>query len=64
MRRVKDDMLRAMSDREDDTAVYLYMIDAVYSVTSTDAEGWFIHSGYLLIHVLLMHLNIIACPFS
>ena len=47
LRRVKDDILLAMSDRDDDTAVYLYIIDAVYSVTISDVAGWFQHSGYL-----------------
>jgi hypothetical protein len=35
----------AMGDR-DDFKVYLQLTEAVYSVTSMDAQGWFRHCGY------------------
>jgi hypothetical protein len=31
----------------DDTCVYIHLIEAAFSVTSEDAEGYFHHCGYL-----------------
>lgn len=31
----------------DDTYVYIHLLEAAYSVTSEDAEGYFHHCGYL-----------------
>jgi transposase len=31
----------------DDTYVYLHLIDAAYSVTSSDSLGFFYHCGYV-----------------
>ena len=40
------DLIRAPMSNEDDTQVFLKLNEAVWSVTSEDAEGWFRLSGY------------------
>lgn len=39
--------VRAAMEEEDDTDVYGLLLEAVFSVTSDDAEGWFSHCGYV-----------------
>lgn len=40
------DIVRATMQDGDDTDVYLKLYEAVWSITSENAEGWFRHSGY------------------
>lgn len=39
--------VRAAMEEEDDTDVYGLLLEAVFSVTREDAEGWFSHCGYV-----------------
>ena len=43
---IKDDVLIAMSSR-DDGYVYFYITEAVYSVSTSNAAGWFKHASYI-----------------
>lgn len=46
LRRHHHELLAAMSG-EDDVEVYKMLFEAVYSVTASDAAGWFRHSNYI-----------------
>jgi hypothetical protein len=39
-------LVRAAMEEDDDFDVYLRLHEAVWSVTSADAHGWFSHTGY------------------
>lgn len=39
--------VRDAMEEEDDTDVYGLLLEAVFSVTQEDAEGWFSHCGYV-----------------
>jgi len=39
-------ILRSAMTEEDDMNVYLLLNEAVWTVTSSDAAGWYEHSGY------------------
>ena len=45
IRRHGSELRHAMSE-DDDIGVYQFLVEAVYTVTSGKAKGWFEHSGY------------------
>jgi transposase len=47
VRRVGELSREDVDQARDDTYVYVHLIQAAYSVTQEDAEGYFHHCGYL-----------------